>query len=177
MKRLVISVVLAVALVIVPASGVLAATTDTVTVTASPSYVEIANAPDTWAIGAVTAGVDDQTANDFFTITNGSGVAIDITIQVTTDWAFTSGSNSWTYGAPGADTGQLKASSGEGNGASGGSGLFDITLEGQAGSAVLLINACPTITSPQWELQLDAPSSFTHGDPQDCTVTLSAAPD
>jgi len=179
MKRLVISVLLAVVLLVIPVSGALAATTQDVTVTATPSFVSIANSPDSWAIGAVLEDTDKDTGNDFFTITNSSGVVIDITIQCTTAWAFTSGSNSWTYGAPAADTAQLKASSGEGNGTppddgSAGTGLFDITI--LTASAKLLIKQCPTATSPQWEMELDAPVTFSHGDPQDCTVTLSAAP-
>jgi hypothetical protein len=55
MKRLIISVVLALALLLIPASAVLAATFDTVTVTAVPSYIAITNAPNTWVINDVVA--------------------------------------------------------------------------------------------------------------------------
>jgi len=54
MRRLVISFILAVALLIVPVSGVLAATTAEVTVTAVPSYICIANAPIDWTINGIT---------------------------------------------------------------------------------------------------------------------------
>jgi len=177
MKRLLISSILALALMVVPVAGALADTTATVTVTAVPSYISISNAPDTWDIGNVLVDTDDQTTNGYFTITNGSGVDIDITIQVTADWSFTTGSNSWTYGAAGADTAQLKASSGDNEGTGGtqgGAGSFDITIQGQSGSAVLFLDDITTTNSPTWEMQLDAPSSFTHGDAQECTVTLSA---
>lgn len=60
MKRLVISVLLAVVLLVIPVSGALAAEdTATVTVTAVPSYVAIANktaTPDAWTINNVGGG-------------------------------------------------------------------------------------------------------------------------
>ena len=52
MKRLIISVILTLVLLMVPASGVLAAT-DTVEVTATPGYVSISNAPDTWTLNGI----------------------------------------------------------------------------------------------------------------------------
>jgi hypothetical protein len=178
MKRLAISILLAVALLLIPVSVALAATTQDVTVTATPSYVSISNDPDSFDFGTVVENTDEQTSNGHFDIDNSSTVAIDITIQCTSAWAPTSGSNSWTYGSPASNTAQLKASSADGNGTppngSAGAGLFDITI--LTGSATLLINDCPTTTDPSWELQLDAPTAFTHGDEQECTITLSAAP-
>ena len=53
MKRLLISFVLAAALLVVPVAGALAAT-DTVTVTATPSFVSISNAPGTWTLNGIT---------------------------------------------------------------------------------------------------------------------------
>lgn len=53
MKRLVTAVILAVALVIVPVSGVLADTSQDVTITAQPGYIAIANSPDNWTINDV----------------------------------------------------------------------------------------------------------------------------
>ena len=53
MKRLLISFVLAVALLVVPIAGALAAD-DTVSVTATPSFVGISNAPDTWILNSIT---------------------------------------------------------------------------------------------------------------------------
>ena len=55
MKRLLISFVLAVALLMVPIAGALAAT-DTVTVTATPSYLGIGNAPGTWTLNGIGGG-------------------------------------------------------------------------------------------------------------------------
>jgi len=55
MKRLVIGVILAVALLIVPVSGALAAEdTATVNVTAVPSYVSITILPTAWTINGIT---------------------------------------------------------------------------------------------------------------------------
>ena len=54
MKKLVISVVLAVALVIVPASGVLAVDTAEVTVTAVPSYIDISISNTAWTLNGIS---------------------------------------------------------------------------------------------------------------------------
>jgi len=52
MKRLLISFVLAVALLMVPVAGALAQT-DTVTVTATPSFLGITNSPDNWTLNGI----------------------------------------------------------------------------------------------------------------------------
>ncbi|MBA7625534.1 hypothetical protein ES703_32965 [subsurface metagenome] len=54
MKRLVISVIVAMALVIIPVSGVLAATTAEVTVTAVPSYVGITIDNTAWTLNGIS---------------------------------------------------------------------------------------------------------------------------
>lgn len=170
MKKLLISVILAVALLVVPVSGALAATTAEVTVTAVPSYVSITNLPISFDFETVVANVDEETSDGYFTITNGSTVNIDITIQCTTAWT------SWIYGAPAADTAQLKASSANGGtGGSSGAGAFDKTI--LTASATLLMDGVTSVTNPTWELQLDAPTTFTHGVAQECKITLSAAPE
>jgi len=53
MKGLFISVVLAIALVLVPFSGVLAAEFDEVTVTATPSFISVSNTPIDWSINGI----------------------------------------------------------------------------------------------------------------------------
>jgi len=171
---------MALSLLMVPVNGALAADTQTVTIDATPSYVAIGTVTSAtgaaFDFGAVVKNVDEDTANGYFTIPNSSGVTIDITIQVTVAWAPTTGANSWTYGAPAADQGQLKASSANGGvGGSTGAGNFDITIQGQAGAAELLMDDVTTITNPTFELRLDAPSDFSHGDAQQCIITLSAA--
>jgi hypothetical protein len=149
---------------------VTAATSQNVTITATPEYMDIANAPGSFDFLTVAAGVDENTGNDYFTITNGSTVVIDIDIQCN-GW---SGVSSWTYGVPGADQGRMQASSGEGGvGGSGGSGTYDIQILDSVDT--LIMDAVGTSTNPQWELQIDVASSFTFGDEQTSTVTLTAS--
>lgn len=102
MKRLLISFMLAVALVIVPIAGALA-DTDTVTVTATPSFLGISNSPDNWTLNGLTGNstIDikttyysnpqgDTTAPSgtvldnecYFTITNTSSVNTSVVIDI-----------------------------------------------------------------------------------------------
>lgn len=176
MKRLLLSLGLALMLTLAPATGVLAATTQDVLVTATPSYIAISNAPSTWAAGTITADTDVNTGNGHFTITNSSTVILDISFYVATaNWTHTSGSNDWLYGAPAENQGQLKVSSADGGaGGSGGAGTYDITLLTGSGNALLVCDNVSTATSPTWEAELDAPTSFTHGDAQSCNITMTA---
>lgn len=173
--RYLISLVVIIALMLGWAVPAYALTTQDVTVTATPSYICIANAPSSWAAGIITANVDVNTGNGYFTITNTSTVNLDISFYVSSNWTFTTGSHSWTYGAPGLNTGQLKVSSANGGtGGSTGAGNYDKTLVYGVGAAVLVCDNVSTATSPTWEMQLDAPSSFDHGDAQSANVTMTA---
>jgi len=164
--------VIVIALALSWATPAFGATTQDVTVTATPSYIAISNAPNSWAAGVITASTDVSTGNNYFTITNTSTVNIDISFYVSANW---SGTSSWTYGAPAADTGQLKVSSANGGvGGSSGVGNYDKTLVYGAGAAVLVCDNVSTATSPKWEMQLDAPTSFTHGAAQSANVTMTA---
>ncbi len=105
MKRLLISFVLALALLVVPVAGALADTTDTVLVTATPSYLGISNSPDTWTLNNATGSgtgviepattyyanpLGDTTAPTatvaagecYFTIDNTSSVPTDVAIDI-----------------------------------------------------------------------------------------------
>jgi len=169
MKKKLFAILIAFTLLLSLSVPVFAATSQDVTVTATPSFISISNAPASFDYVTVAAGVDEQTSNGYFTVTNPSTVALDISIECN-GW---SGTSSWTYGAPGEDQAQLKASSGDGGvGGSTGAGAFDINLLN--GSGTLLCDAVGTSTNPTWELQLDAPSSFTHGAEQTTTVTITA---
>lgn len=149
---------------------VYSATTQDVTVNATPAYITISNSPATFNFGTVAEGSTDNTTDDYFTITNGSSVNIDVSVNCT---GWSSGGSAWTYGNPGSNTGNLDCSSGEGGtGGSTGSGDYDISIL-DSGDTLLCDNVT-TVTSPQWELELDAPSTFTHGDEQEITVTLTA---
>ncbi len=104
MKRLIISIVIAVVLVIGPASGALAATSANVSITAQPGFIAIANTPDNWTIndvglaGGKSIAVDtiyySNTQGDtsapsptvadnecHFAVTNTSGINIIITVN------------------------------------------------------------------------------------------------
>jgi hypothetical protein len=169
MKRTLIAIAMALALVLIPVGSALADTTDTVTVNATPGWVSITNAPTVYDFLVVLAGVDKFSGEDYFTITNDSTVAMDVSIEAD-DWAAVPpGTNTWTYGAAGADTAQLLASDGD--------GAYDVTVPGDPAPAVQLMDAIGVGVDPTWELGLDAPSSFTFVDEQEITVTLTAVPD
>jgi len=134
---------------------------------------DISNLPSTKDFGVVAASSTPNTGNAYFTITNSSTVTIDIYIKCD-GWSPTTGTNSWTYGSPiGADQGFLEASSADGGvGGSQGEGLYDVEILN--GIDTLLCDDVAITTNPTWELQLNAPSSFTHGDEQQTIVTLTA---
>ena len=114
MKRLLISFVLALALLVVPVAGALAAD-DTVLVTATPSFLGITNSPDTWTLNGIAgdsviqpattyysnplgdttapAGATVATGECYFTITNTSSVDTFVDINISN---FTGGSDEMT---------------------------------------------------------------------------------
>lgn len=167
---LALAVILSPVVAVVDFSGVKAATTQDITVNATPEYITISNAPSSFDFGVVAESSTENTGSGHFTVTNGSSVNIDISINCT---AWSSAGSTWTYNDPGADTGNLDASSANGGvGGSTGAGNYDISVPNGAGT--LLCDNVTTVTNPTWELQLDAPTSFTYADEQEITVTLLA---
>jgi len=104
MKRLIISSMLAVALLLVPVAGALAATSQDVSITAQPGYISISNTPADWVINDVAGDTGKYIAVDTiyysnplgdttipsdpivdaecrFTITNNSGIATNIVVN------------------------------------------------------------------------------------------------
>jgi len=104
MKRLIISIVLALVLVIGPASGALALTSQDVEITAQPGFISISNTPATWVINDVADATGKYIAVDTiyysnplgdtsipsdpivdgecrFTVTNTSGIATNIVVN------------------------------------------------------------------------------------------------
>lgn len=147
-----------------------ALTSQDVSVNATPAYVSISNTPDNYDFGTVAASATPNTGNGYFTITNSSTVNIDVSVNCT---AWSSAGSTWTYNDPGEDTGNLDASSADGGvGGSTGAGNYDISIPN--GAAILLMDGVTSVTNPTWEIQLDAPSSYTHGDEQTLTITISA---
>jgi hypothetical protein len=172
-----LAILLALALVLIPVGSAFAATTADVTVNATPGFVSITNAPTTFDFGVVYADTDENTGNAYFTVTNDSTVDMDVSIHCDGWTVVPPGTNSWTYGAPADDTARLYASSANGGaGGSGGQGTYDILLPSSA-PGTLLMDAVGTATDPTWELQIDAPTGFTHVDEQETTVTLTASVD
>jgi hypothetical protein len=162
MRKTLIAILMA--LVVIPVSSAFADTTAGVTVKATPTYVGITVALTLNDFGVVTASSTPATGETHFTITNSSSVAIDTTIKCN-GWTGASGHN-WSYGASGTDQGQLKASSG--------SGGYTITVPVDPTTIALHSNVSVG-NNPQWGLQLEAPSSFSYGDTQTTTVTITAA--
>ncbi len=99
MKRTVVSLMLALVLILIPATEVLAATSQNVEVTATPEYIAISNTPGTWTVNGIggsgviatsttyysnpqgdTSVPSDPVATNEcrFAITNTSTVAIDL---------------------------------------------------------------------------------------------------
>jgi hypothetical protein len=160
MRKTLLAIVLALALAVVPAAGVLADTTAGVTVTATPSFLGIENTPPSWPIGPVTADTDVASGEAYFTLTNVGSVEIDTTIGCN-GW---SGTRAWTYGAAAQDQGQLSFGTGGG---------YNTVVP--SGSTVTFVNDIAAYGTQSWGLELDAPSSFTHGYEQTTIVTITAS--
>ena len=134
----------------------------------------ISNSPGSFDFGAVMASSTPNTTTGWFAITNSSNVTIDINIKCN-GWSFTAGSNDWIYGASAEDTARLKASNDQGGvGGSSGAGNYDIIVPSGETGTLFCNDVATSTTTINWELQLEAPSSFTHFDPQITTVTLTA---
>lgn len=58
MRKALIAILLSLTLALVPAAGVLAATSQDVTVTATPLYLSITNSPNTWTINGLGGGTE-----------------------------------------------------------------------------------------------------------------------
>ena len=151
-------------LLAIPVTPVFAATSATVDVNATPSYICIAVNQSTFDFSAVKAGVDEDTTQGYFGITNTSSVVSSTTI-VSNGW--TGPVNSWTWAAAAADTSQLKASDGD--------SAWDVTVDDT--TPATLASATAATTDWVFELQIDSPSSFTYADEQTTTVTLACTAD
>ena len=81
MKRLFISFVLAVTLLVVPVAGALAQT-DTVTVTATPSYLGISNLPIDWTLNSITGNSVIEPATTYYSNPGGDTTTPSATVLV-----------------------------------------------------------------------------------------------
>lgn len=145
----------------------MAATTATVTIDVTPAFVSISTTNDTKDFGIVAAGLTNSTVNstvDYFDVTNAGTVNATVTIKCST-WAHQTGSNDWTYGSPAADTGQMVFSVG--------TGLYDTVIPVSPSTEALFAALVPS-TPDYFEVGIDMPTSFTHGDKQRSIITLTA---
>jgi hypothetical protein len=164
MKKGFITILAVMALMLAMVVPVMADTTQDVTVTATPSYMGIANAPSTYSFGVVAASSTTSTPSNHFTITNTSSIATNIAISVTT--ATWSGGVGWTHSdtaTAAADTAGLKAGTADTNG-----------IIVKNASPNNLVASLAANTDYSWNMQLVAPTSFTDGVQKSITVRLTA---
>jgi len=120
--------------------------------------------PSSYDFGLVAEGSITDTDLAYFTVTNNSASAVNITI-IGTD--MTGGVTSWTLSdiaAQGADTYGLKAGLEAGS--------YNIIVKKT--SPNFLVTGLAALTSQGWELQLLAPTSFSDSVAKSATVTLTA---
>ena len=133
----------------------------------TPSYVAINNTNSSKDFGILAAGLTNATANstvDWFDVGNAGTVNATVTIKCS-EWAYTSGSSNWTYGSPAADTGQLVFSVG--------TGVYGTVVPASPATEALFADLIPSVID-YFEVGIDMPTSFTHGDGQQTTLTLTA---
>lgn len=170
MRRTILSLfaTLALMLLFLVPTPVAADTYADVAVNATPAYISITVAPAGYNFGTLATSSTTNTTDDYFTMTNSSTIATNITISVT--GATWTGGTAWTHaedGVPGADT----------------VGLNSTTEAGGWGTGVIVKNAAPltlqtnlaAITNLKFGLSIRAPTSFSDGVEKQNTVRLTAA--
>ena len=164
--KILLRVLLILALVVIPATPVLAATTADVTVTATPKYVAIADNVTAYDFGAVDTSANYSMLTSWVGIDNTSSVQTDQTISVTsTNWT---GGDGWGHSetaTPGASIAGLRASKG--------TGAFDVIIKNASPNDIATNQAANTDYS--YEVRLLAPTSFTDGAEKTITVRVTAA--
>ena len=166
MKKYLLSLLLALALVVGPVISVLAATDADVTVTATPAYVAITDNATTYDFGTISASANYTTSTALVAITNTSSVQTDITIGVTTNtW---SGGVTWTHSetaTAGADTVGLVSNNAT-------FGVSDVIVKYTAPN--FIYENCPAGIDFTYGLKLVAPSSFGDGVQKSVIVRITA---
>ena len=192
MKRLAVCLMfLAMMLALIPAGTASAATSANVTVNATPSYISITNAPNTWVLNGITGGgaistntvyyssplgdttVPSATVADGecrFTVTNASTVAIDLTVTCSNfsggDADMTNsddGSNGATsYGAYCWNSGIIYASK---------------VIMKTTGSSVMK-NALAALTNIKWGAEIETQTdAWAGGSTSQATIIITATAD
>jgi hypothetical protein len=190
MRKLLISLALALTLVLSFNLPAFAATSQDVTVTATPSYIAISNSPNTWTINGISGtgkiqpnttyyakGSTNETtppsatvldAECYFTVTNSSSVNIDLTVT----WgAFTGG---------GADMTNSNAGT---NGATtygaycwySGMTYTSKVIVKSTGSDKMLTGMTPATTTKKWGVEIKTRTdAWTSGTSSTSTLTITA---
>ncbi len=161
----ILSWLLALVLVVVmsPVGLAIAANTATVTITATPNYVAITDNATSYDFGGVAESATPVTGTSYVTITNGSSVQTDQSINIAGNWT---GGAGWVHndaGAAGDNISALKASRG--------TGLYTITV---TVAGVYIYENCPASENYSYELKLLAPTVFYDGVQKSNTITITA---
>jgi hypothetical protein len=183
MKRKALSKLLGVVLALAMCFGVavpaLAATSATVTITATPTYIAMTNSEATWAVGTVAASStywwtsDDLAPAEPFvdgdmksTITNTGSVAEDIDIKV----ANFTGGDGWTISTDDSpDEGEISLRAGI-TGTANEAGMVQVIT-----SDTELVDNLASSGTKLWCMEMETPASFTDGAEKTGVVTLTAS--
>jgi len=164
MKRYLVSLVMALVLAITPATVVLGATTADVTVTATPSFISISNNQTSFDFGTVSTSTNYTTSANWSHITNNSTAPTDIEISVTTsNWT---GGDEW-YHSDAGYAGNLTAALKAGN-----LGTNNVVVKYATPND--LVSGLPAGQDWEWNLEFDAPTSFSDSDEKSIVVRLTA---
>jgi len=189
MKRLLLSFVLAVTLLVVPVAGALAAT-DQVTVTATPSFLGISNTPTTWTINGVGGGdsviepntiyysnplgdttVPSATVVDgecLFTLANTSSVVTNVAIDI---GAFTLGDANMTNSDLGSGS---NAATTYGASVWYSGMTYTSKVISESTSSAPLISSLAAETDLKWGMEiLTRQDAFTGGTSSEATITIT----
>lgn len=189
-RKLIVSLVLALVLILLPASGVLAATSAAVTVTATPGFIGIANSPGTWTInGIIGSGVilkgtayyanplGDTTSPSAtvvdgecqFTITNTSTIATDLAVN----FADFTGGDAMTNSGDGTNTANTFGAWSYVSGMT-----YSGKVVAQATGSAVLKDALAATTDIKWGVEvLIKADDFTSATAMSSTITITATAD
>jgi hypothetical protein len=166
MKKLFLSLLLALVLLVVAVIPVFAAPSDTVSIKALPTFLGIAITQAEKDFGTVVKNTNYDTTANFFEIVNTSNVTTNLTIYGTD---FTGGSG-WTLATDGAGAGSDTA----GMYAGIVSGSFDIVVSASPGTT--LKSGLGSSTDQSFHIRLNTPvNDFADGAQKTSTVTVVAA--
>ena len=182
MKKKLLLILVAAMLAVIPITGVFAATSAVVTITATPTYIAITNSEATWAAGTVaassaywwtTAGTapapEPFEADDMkSTITNTGSVAIDVDVKIA---AFTGGVG-WTISTDDSPAeGEISVRAGVTGTANEAAMIQIITTDTE------LTGSLASSGTIKWCMEMETPATFTDGVEKSGEVTLTATID